>query len=337
MTTAEAIVAAITEALEGRVDRVTEETHRRMGDAVPALDIAARPELSAVVERSSRASFDVMMAALRAGRPPAAMPPEGLAEARVCARLGIPVEELLQTYRVAHAQLWETAIEHVEAASGAPAEARADALRVFARVVYGYLDLASATLPEVHRQAAAEHRSAAAGRRLDAVRAVLQGAEDELRGIAYDLRRDHVALVAWGDEPTHGVAAACPDAATLTVAVEERLAWAWTSGAVRGEVPLPPGTALAVGEPGRGPGGFRRSHAQARRAHAVGVRTGAPVSRYRDCALEALAVADPASAEAFARAELGPLLGSDAHAERLRETLAATSPTARARPPPRPA
>jgi PucR C-terminal helix-turn-helix domain len=324
VTSAAEIVASIVEALESRGAAVLDETHARMAEVVPALDIAAHPELAAVVEASSRASLEVMLAALRGGRPPTAMPPAALAEARVCAALGIPVGDLLQTYRRTHADTWEAAIEQVEAAD-ARAEDRAEALRVFARVLYGYLDLASASLPEEHRRAAVTRAADAGRRRLDAVRAVLSGGARELRGIAYDLRREHVALIAWGDAPEEALAAAA-SAPSLVVAVDDGLAWGWAGAAVGSDGladRLPGATSLALGEPGRGAGGFRSSHEQAARAQAVAARTGARVARYREVALEAFALAEPAEARGFVVAELGPLLGDDPHAPRLRETLAA--------------
>jgi hypothetical protein len=328
VSTAAEIVASIVEALETRAGAVLADTHRQMGEVVPALDIAAHPELAAVVEASSRESLEVVLEALRGGRPPSAMPPAALAEARVCAALGIPVEDLLQTYRRTHADTWEAAIAQVEAAD-ARAEDRAEALRVFARVLYGYLDIASVALPEEHRRAARARAADAGRRRLDAVRAVLAGSARELRGIAYDLGREHVALVAWGDAPEEALAAAAGGAETgpsLSVALDDGLAWGWTGAGVETDglaERLPAATALALGQPGQGADGFRSSHEQAARAQAVAVRTGARIARYGEVALEAFALAEPAEARAFVLAELGPLLGEDPHAPRLRETLAA--------------
>jgi DNA-binding PucR family transcriptional regulator len=81
---------------------------------------------------------------------------------------------------------------------------------------------------------------------------------------------------------------------------------------------------VAIGEPGDGLDGFRRSHAEALEARRVAQLGGlAGAVRYADVALVALLTKDPAQARTFAERQLGPLMASDAATTRLAETLLA--------------
>ncbi len=83
---------------------------------------------------------------------------------------------------------------------------------------------------------------------------------------------------------------------------------------------------LAVGEPGAGIDGFRRSHREASEARRVASLAGASagsVTRYSDVALQALASSDLDQARRFVRARLGALLDPEQASARLTETLAA--------------
>lgn len=322
MTTAIEIVAAIIAGLEARDGEVTAAIHARMGLAVPELDVVRKPELAGVVEASSVASLRAVADSLRAGEPPREMPPPTIAEAQACARLGVPLNDLLQTYRIAHEELWDAAITGVEAVSEASAEDRAEALRLFARVFYAYLDLASVQLSEAYRLAAA---SDGEERRTEAVRAVLEGRADRLLGVDYELGQDQWALVAWGAGAQDAAEAAATLAPNLTLVVADELVWAWLGSEITAEaidLALPEGTRMAVGSGGPGVKGFRLAHWQAQRAHAVAVRTNARMALYPDVAVEVLALELGDRAERFVVAELA-LLGDDAHSPRLRRTLEA--------------
>ena len=87
-----------------------------------------------------------------------------------------------------------------------------------------------------------------------------------------------------------------------------------------------PGVRLALGEPGSGLDGFRRSHeeaAQARRVASLAGRPPGAITRYRQVALRALATADLPRAREFVQRELGPLAADDDVSLRLAGTLRA--------------
>ena len=88
---------------------------------------------------------------------------------------------------------------------------------------------------------------------------------------------------------------------------------------------LPDGLRVAMGEPGWGLSGFRRTHIEASHAHRVtsllGDRASA-VTRYSDVALAALATSDGEHAVSFVKRVLGPLAANDEATYRIATTLA---------------
>jgi DNA-binding PucR family transcriptional regulator len=118
----------------------------------------------------------------------------------------------------------------------------------------------------------------------------------------------------------------------LTIAIGERVVWAWTSGgAGLGDDPpvdaasaLAAGLRAAVGMPAEGAAGMVSSHLQALEARRVAELLAAPqrsVVGYRAAALSALLTAAPRLAVDFAESELGALTDGNETTERLRETL----------------
>jgi DNA-binding PucR family transcriptional regulator len=88
---------------------------------------------------------------------------------------------------------------------------------------------------------------------------------------------------------------------------------------------LPNGLSIAVGEPGHGLAGFRRTHIQAghaRRVASLVAPHGGPITRYHDVAVTALCTADGNHAAAFVSSVLGPLAADDGVTSRLAITLA---------------
>src|SRR5690606_25384654 len=93
----------------------------------------------------------------------------------------------------------------------------------------------------------------------------------------------------------------------LVVSLAGDSAWAWLGRTRRFSIPerleAPGQATISLGDPANGVDGFRRSHREARDAHAVAVRSGRGVTRYDDVALEALVGADDARARAFVARE----------------------------------
>jgi DNA-binding PucR family transcriptional regulator len=86
---------------------------------------------------------------------------------------------------------------------------------------------------------------------------------------------------------------------------------------------LPPCSALALGEPGEGPGGWRLSHRQARAALPIAARSPERFVRYADVALAASILQDDLLATSLRQIYFAPLEGERDGGEVARETLRA--------------
>jgi PucR C-terminal helix-turn-helix domain/GGDEF-like domain len=257
----------------------------------------------------------------------AAPPPAAIAFTRELARRNVPVAELDRAYRVAQHALWRWAIGEVRARIADPA-ALAEAAEGLSEAAFVTGDVLISSVME--RYAAERERWV---RSADAVRGatvdeLLSGggldADAAARRLGYDLRGEHQAFVVWAesvDAVPETAAAAAGGARALLVprGVGVMAGWA-PAGTV--DPAAAPGAEVALGTPGRGVAGFRRSHREAmearRVARALGLR--GPV-RYPDVALLALLTQDLEQARDFARRTLGPLADDDAAARRLAETL----------------
>jgi DNA-binding PucR family transcriptional regulator len=179
------------------------------------------------------------------------------------------------------------------------------------------------------------------------VREVLRGTPRDLaaaeRALDYRMDRDHVGSVLWTDkrgEPdplgrirrlvsalVHLLAVSAP----LVVPADESTAWAWlpsTSSLVRSEALAGAmrderDVSIAVGQPGSGIEGFRRTHQQAVSARSVALAAGeqhAPLTPFVDVAPIAMLCADLESARVWVHETLGDLAVDSSRNEALRET-----------------
>jgi hypothetical protein len=172
-------------------------------------------------------------------------------------------------------------------------------------------------------------------RRTQLVRDILEGADPDPTGalgeLDYDLRLEHLALVVSADDPeavVRDLGRRLDAPHRLVVSLTGETAWAWLGRTRPFELPErfeSIGSAVvSLGEPGGGTAGFRRSHREARDAHAVALRSrGRALVRYDDVALESLIAGDEERARAFVARELEGIDGDDARSRRLRETLRA--------------
>ncbi len=109
--------------------------------------------------------------------------------------------------------------------------------------------------------------------------------------LRYGLDRDHLGLVAWGEEPERALVAIgdATGLALLTVAGTDTTAWGWLGAleigsaerrAVRCLEP-PTGIRIAIGERGQGPEGFRLTHRQAWNTYRIARDTSVVVAAQR--------------------------------------------------------
>lgn len=266
------------------------------------------------------------------------LPPATLMLVRDTARRAVPLIPLVRVYRFIHAALLADAIGHLtELAEGR--EALGAAVELYSAWLLAYLDHAQRIAEDAYTVERDRWLRSSEASSADTIEAILDGRQnDELlssQRLRHDLRLNHVAVVAWGDDAARLDAAvadiakrAGADAVLVhPLAQTPRAAWISRRRAFDEEeleALATPGLLLAVGTSQPGMEGFRRSHRQAleaRRVAALAGRRAGSVTRYGAVVLAALATTDLDQARAFVAAQLGALAGDDDVALRLAATL----------------
>lgn len=271
--------------------------------------------------------------------------------ARSGVQRNIPINELLRSVRLGQQETWQWLFERIVATR---ADERDRALDLATNLLFAYCDallVQAERLYEIEREAWLRGTAAA---RAAAVDDILAEREDDpqraSKRLRYDVNRHHVGVSTWLD-----AARDAADAQTVLTDALTQLAGAvstqsslihpagsmaiaaWLSrpqpftaaeldGAhICGKARLPEGVRVAIGEPGWGIGGFRRTHLEASHAHRVALLLGDRadlVTYYRDVAVAALASTDGEHAVAFVKRILGPLAANDEGTYRIAATLA---------------
>jgi hypothetical protein len=326
------------------------EIARSMNDHLFAMMPELRERDDGELRAETLASCEVNIAQvlrlqkLGAGPDALVLPVEAAEWARSLVRRGISLATLLRAYRLGHAWLWDLWSQqlHERVTDG---EAFVGAEQQSSAFMFAYIDLISDVLVAEYGTERERVMRSAEQLRAETVRAILAGepldGEAAGRRLGYELRRHHVALrVSGRGSELRGLERAAREAAAavgagdpLVVATGAATVDVW-SGALRPPGPLagldayvpPDGILVAVGTPGHGIDGFRRSHAealQAARVTALARGEGAAVTRYERVELVSLLASDFPRARAFVATRLGSLATPDEATERLRETVLA--------------
>ena len=305
----------------------------RIRTEVPAYFEGNDPALLETARVSIVANLEAVADALQSERErPAQLPPGAVEQALFAARGRIPWPLIERTYRVGHAVMWEELLVEVESWRLDSSE-RLDLLRVLSHFLFRYVDHVADGLADVHQAERDRQIRGRELRRITWVREVLAGVAGSQSGGDYELAGQHLAAVAWGSDGERAIAdlGRRLEASVLLVPGQSGAAWGWLGaqsiapgwpGLAR-ELALPADTFLALGAPGAGAAGFRRSHHEALDAARVLRRTGAPLAIYDDVSLEALGLRDERAAQDFVTRELGPLLDGDKRTQILLDTLGA--------------
>jgi len=259
---------------------------------------------------------------------PLPIPPMLLIQARTAARIGINLDTVLRRYFAGYALLGDFLIEEAvrdELLAG-------DALKRVLRAQATLFDQLLATVGEEYAREADARAASAEARRAERVQRLLDGELVDTSTLAYDFDAHHLGLVASGPEALDLVRDLDDllDCRALVVPRGETTVWAWL-GARRGldladlervvAGRSPKRASIAIGEPGEGLHGWRRTHEQARAALVVAARLPGRLTRYVDVALLASTLQDDLLATSLRDAYLKPL-GKDRGGGRVaRETL----------------
>lgn len=277
------------------------------------------------------AAVEYRLAVLELGeRRAPAVPEVLLAQARLDARDGVPLDTVLRRYFAGNSHFGDFLVEEAERA-----EVPASTLRELLREQATLGDRLLAAVSAEHAREAGNRPSSAAERRREVVKRLLAG---ELVGhseIDYDFDGHHLALMAKGEgvEELMRELAGRLDRRLLAVQREEEAKWAgWLGG--RNELDpaeamraladtAPPGVFVTVGEAGEGLPGWRFSHLQAKAALAIAERRHEPVLRYADVAVVASILRDDLVATSLRQLYLEPLARTRDNGKVARETLRA--------------
>ncbi|MGQ0843726.1 MAG: PucR family transcriptional regulator [Sporichthyaceae bacterium] len=291
------------------------------------------------------------MLVLSEGRDPRSVPAPlaAAAYARRLAQRGVPVSVLLRAYRLGSSALIETMLAALSAHPGVDAAGTSAASVMLLRTITAYVDTVSELLVEayeIERDAWSRQHSMARAAR---IQALLDGRSVEVetveRELGYRLRQTHLAALLWFEEGQPGVdlmtlervaaaAAAVYGGEHLLLPTDEAGASLWLhlpedvedlaalAAVFSGRAGPTP--RVALGSPGFGVAGFRRSHEQALAARRVAVLAGrhaAAVTTADEAGAVALLCEDLDATRAWVADTLGALAVDDENAARLRETV----------------
>jgi PucR C-terminal helix-turn-helix domain/GGDEF-like domain len=271
--------------------------------------------------------------------------------ARRLAQHGVPIAALLRAYRIGSARFQDWCLEELGRSTDKASVISAAGLRI-AAVTARYIDGVSEEVVSAYEGEKESWLRNLSVARAARVRAVLSGDRVDVDSseaiLGYRLRQHHVGVVCWAGEPEAGGSAlARLEQATTEVArhlgcegrliflpQDETSAWAWLPLGARDTYPVPAasdcaaraaaGIRFALGAPGSGVAGFRRTHQQALGAQAVALAagpSGQPLTSYAEVAPLALMSGSIELIRAWVIETLGSLADDDDHNSTLRGTL----------------
>ena len=328
--------------LESFIDNVCQS----MGADVPELSTDA--EIQRDLELAVRSQFRLILAVRRSDTSPRWSIPateEGRSLARTIARRGLELRFLSQLYHAGHRAVWRFVSGFVNDAD-LPADFKVQLVVVMWEQTSEVMNSMLADLAATYTQEHERLLSGAFSMRVNTVREILDGTQqstDEASvQLGYPLHRTHTALVLWTTdhaisidaqifEPLARRLARSADATEiLCVPSGLRGLWVWMVSRNNEEPTIdsalvPPGVRVAVGRPGQGIDGFRRTHREAQAAQAIAARArqDRSVTSYRDVELVSMLASRPDAMSTLVERELPGMLGEDELSARLRETLRA--------------
>jgi hypothetical protein len=311
------------------VDEARSVLAARLRDRLPELKAAIATRIFAIsdprkvadpaylqgLEAALAAAIDHRLAVLELGErhaPP--VPTALLAQARLDARDGVPLDTVLRRYFAGNALFGDFLVEEAERA-----EVPSPALRRLLAAQATLFDRLLAAISTEHAREAESRPVNFSERRRECVKSLLAGELVDHSELGYDLDTHHLALMARGEGAQEAMRELAKrlDRRLLAVCREEDSIWAcWLGGrsplsterALRElETVLPDGLFVTVGEPGEGLSGWRLSHRQAKAAMPIAERRGQAVLSYADVAVLASIVRDDLLAASLRQLYLAPL------------------------------
>jgi len=143
-------LAAVVDALAAQEDQLVERMLARMRDEVPESFFSDPAVYQAGVD-SIYQNLRTILVALRSGREVPEPPSGAIAEARVDAQSGSPLDGLIQSYRIGHSVIWEAAMDEMDAWIPDVAM-RGRVLRLVSRFLFAYIDRVVPPIVDAYEQ-----------------------------------------------------------------------------------------------------------------------------------------------------------------------------------------
>ncbi len=328
--TLDGVCAAVASRLRGRLGELEAAISTRI-HAISDPHEVADPAYLHSLNGALTTALDYALVAIELGeRRAPTIPPALLAEARLAARAGVPLDTVLRRYVSGNALLGDFLVEEAERAEVPTAVLR----RLLRRQATLFDRLLEAVSGE-HVREAKSWPSSSAERRRECVKSLLAGEQVDYSELGYDLDGHHLALMAKGEGAPEvmRLLAKRLDRRLLAVCREEESIWACWLG---GRRPLEARQALralagmsldrvvlTVGEPGEGLSGWRLSHRQAKAALPIAERRGETVLHYADVVLLTSILRDDLVTTSLHQLYLAPLEAAPDGGKVARETLRA--------------
>ncbi len=251
-----------------------------------------------------------------------------LAQARLAARNGIPLDTVLRRYLAGHALFTDFLMQE----ASEDAELEKSDLKSLLGVETTALDRLLSAVSEEYRREWERRGQSRESRRSESVERLLAGEPLGTLDLAYDFEGWHVALIAGGLTTTEVMreVARQSNCRLLLVRRGGAILWAWLASirppdsqdlATLAMQLLPKHATVSIGEPGEGLAGWRLTHLQARAAFSIALSRTPGVVRYADNVLLSAALASQLTAISLRRLFTEPLSGDRDRGASARETL----------------
>ncbi|HEY5815444.1 MAG TPA: helix-turn-helix domain-containing protein [Solirubrobacterales bacterium] len=327
---AEQARAKLAERLRARRGEIEESLLTRVY-AIADPTEAADPDYAEGLRAAVAGALDYGLAGIEAGEEhPPAFPDLLLSQARFAARNGISLDTVLRRYFAGYTLLGDVLIEETQDDE----LLRGEELKRLLRSQAALFDRLLAAVGEEHVKEAESRPESPERRRAERVERLLAGELIDVAELGYELDAHHLGAIAAGPGAAEAVRslARALDRRLLLIQRLEGMVWVWLGG----RRPLEheelgralergwsPEVTLALGECGRGLGGWRFTHHQARAALPIALRQGKTTTRYSEVALLASAHCDELLSASLRELYLEPLSGTGDDGATMRETLRA--------------
>ncbi|HUC00099.1 MAG TPA: helix-turn-helix domain-containing protein [Solirubrobacterales bacterium] len=305
--------------MRARVDAITDPSETTDPDYVEGLRTAIS------------AALDYGFAAIARGEDaPPSPPPMLMTQARLAARIRVPLDRVLRRYLAGYTLLSGVIVRNAERSDSA---LRGD-LAGLMRSQAGHFDLLITAVSRAYSEEKIVHTTAIRTGRIVMVERLLEGELLEPVELGYDLNQHHLGMIAAGP----GAKASLERLARrhgcqiLLARPNQGIIWVWFGSKERTDKALlteictnawPPGVALAIGEPGGGLSGWRLTHRQARAAAPIAQRGSPTPVRYAEVALVTAMMQDELLAASLRHIYLDPLTAARGEGAELKDTLRA--------------